>query len=38
MASALDSTTLGRGAGTGPAAAGTMFTPSLRHDDVTLAL
>ena len=33
-----------RGAGTGPAgpagpaAAGPMFTPSLRHDDVTLAL
>ena len=30
-----------RGAGTGPegpAAAGPMFMPSLRHDDVTLAL
>ena len=30
-----------RGAGTGPAdpaAAGPMFTPSLHHDDVTLAL
>ena len=27
-----------RGAKTGPAAAGPMFTPSLHHDDVSLAL
>ena len=27
-----------KGAGTGPAAAGPMFTPSLHHDEFTLAL